>query len=245
MIGSDTVVNMGFGSVMHFCLQIIIPFIVYIISITYVSDEQSDWFNKLQTNFDGNIIKGNKGLFFGTIAFILTGIVSVLTITHKQNLFLYKNIAQENGMSKSVDSFFDSLKTNTEFILFPIMIMFSCLGLVIGYQNRTMLPHVIMSSIAVAMNLYLIFSFGTRVSVTAAALLIPLLVWQIANIVLYWNTNGAEVVTDRSASGNNNTSSTTEDEEPASGTSTGGDGANSGTSGTGTSGTTGTSTSGS
>lgn len=180
---------MGFGSVMHFCLQIIIPFIIFIISIAYVSDEQSDWFNQLQTNFDANIIKGNKGIFFGTIAFILAGIVSVLTITHKQNLMWYANNVQETSMFRPVDTFIDSLKSNLEFILFPITILFSSLGLVVAYQVRTMLPHVVLSFIAMAMTLYLIFSFGTRISITAAVLLVPLLVWQIANIVLYWNVD--------------------------------------------------------
>lgn len=200
MIESDTVVNMGFGSVMHFCLQIIIPFIIFIISIAYVSDEQSDWFNKLQTNFDGNIIKGNKGIFFGTIAFILSGIVSVLTITYKQNLLWYANNIQETSMFRPVDTFIDSLKSNLEFILFPVMILFSSLGLVVAYQVRTMLPHVVLSFIAMAMNLYLIFSFGTRISITAAALLIPLLVWQIANIVLYWNVDNDDTASPRTAS---------------------------------------------
>ncbi|QKE44527.1 hypothetical protein Yalta_080 [Yalta virus] len=180
---SSIINEYSFGNVLLLCFQIILPLLIYIISFTFVSDTQSKWFNDLSFNTGANIITGNKGIFIGCVVYILTGVASLLVM----DFYHHKNTQGTERLGKKLwTKYFTSEKESTwHFYLFPIMLLLSNLGFIIAYQTKEFLPHIIMNSIGALINLYIMFHYARTISYNIALLLLPLLLWQLFNIIYY------------------------------------------------------------
>lgn len=186
----STIVNeYSFGNILLLCFQIILPLLIYIISFTYVSDDQTTWYNNLKSINNFNIISGNKGIFIGCIVHILTGIASLLIIDSQY----YKNITGNSRVGNKIltEYFKGEKESNIHLFLFPIMVFISNLGFIIAYQLKDFLTHVILNGIAIIICIYLMFHYARSISYNVSLLLLPMLLWQIFNIVYY----GFEVTT--------------------------------------------------
>lgn len=180
---SSIINEYSFGNILLLCFQIILPLLIYIISFTFVSDDQTEWFNNLKFNSGSNIISGNKGIFIGCIVYILTGVASLLIIDFHH----FKNITgQERIGNKILTQYFEAEKRSSlHFYLFPIMILISNLGFIVAYQTKDFLTHIILNALAIVINLYLMFHYSRSISYNIALLLLPLLLWQVFNVIYY------------------------------------------------------------
>lgn len=166
------------------CIQLIIPLIIYLISVLYISDSQEKWYNDLSFVSDFSIVSGYKGLFLGSLAFFFTGIASLIIL----DFYYHKT----NGGNQRLDlkKFFTGIYNKDEtmpfhFYLFPIMILLTNLGMPIAYQTHSFVTHIVFNVIAMIINLYLMFYYVRYISYTVALLLVPLLFWQLFNIIFY------------------------------------------------------------
>lgn len=132
------------SNVLLLVFQILLPLIIYIISFTYVSDEQSTWYESLKFKTGQNILSGNKGIFVGCVVYIFTGVASLLIINSQQ-----KKIINEDGLlgKSKLENFLDREKeSNVHLFLFPLMILFSNIGFVVAYQINNFLTHIWLST---------------------------------------------------------------------------------------------------
>lgn len=198
---SSIINEYSFANVILLCFQIILPLLIYIISFTYVSDEQSNWFNNVKLKSTVNIISGNKGTFIGCVVYILTGMASLLIIDFYHN----KNMTgAERIGNKILTRYFEAEKdSNIHFFLFPTMILLSNLGFIVAYQTKDFLTHTILTCFGIVMNLYLMFHYSRTISYNIALLLLPLLLWQIFNVAYY----GTGIITKDNTSKDNSSSS--------------------------------------
>lgn len=180
---SSVIAEYSFSNVLLLIFQVILPFIIYILSFSYVSDNQNKWFTELEFNSKANIISGSKGIFIGSIVFILTGIASLLVIDFHH----YKNTTgmERSGKKILTEIFKIESKWILHFFLFPLMILFSNLGYVVAYHSKDFKTHIALTSISLALNLYLMFHYSRTISYTILLLLLPLFVWQILNLAYY------------------------------------------------------------
>lgn len=180
---SSIINEYSFANVILLCLQIILPLLIYIISFTYVSDEQSNWFNNVKLKSTVNIISGNKGTFIGCVVYILTGIASLLII----DFYHHKNMTGLDRVgNKILTKYFEGEKESSiHFYLFPTMILISNLGFVVAYQTKDFLTHTILTCFGIVINLYLMFHYARTISYNVSLLLLPLLLWQIFNVAYY------------------------------------------------------------
>ena len=171
------------SNVLLLVFQILLPLIIYIVSFTYVSDEQSAWYESLKFKTGQNILSGNKGMFVGCVVYIFTGVASLLIINAQQK----KIINEDALMPKSkLQNFLDKEKeSNIHLFLFPIMILLSNIGFVVAYQIHNFLTHIILSAFSGVICLYLMFHYYRTISRNISFLLLPLLLWQFFNVVYY------------------------------------------------------------
>lgn len=165
------------------CVQLIIPLVIYLISFMYISDEHSKWYNDLLFTDQNKILSGSKGLFLGCIVFYFTGVAAMVILDYYYKVVKCENRQQFKGVF--INFIQGDSNSGTHFWLFPLMILLSTLGFPIAYQTHTFIPHVIMLIIATIFNVYLMIYYMRRVSYVVSILLIPLLVWQIYNIITY------------------------------------------------------------
>jgi hypothetical protein len=180
---SSIINEYSFANVLLLCFQIILPLLIYIISFTYVSDSQSNWFNNVKLKSTANIISGNKGTFIGCVVYILTGIASLLII----DFYHHKNMTGLDRVgNKILTRYFEAEKeSNIHFFLFPTMVLISNLGFIVAYQTKDFLTHTILTCFGIVINLYLMFHYSRTISYNIALLLLPLLLWQIFNVAYY------------------------------------------------------------
>lgn len=166
------------------CIQLIIPLIIYLISVLYISDAQEKWYNNLSFVSDFSIVSGYKGLFLGSIAFFFAGIASLIIL----DFYYYKSKGGKQRLD--LKKFFTDIYNKDEtmpfhFYLFPIMILLTTLGMPIAYQTRSFITHIILNVFALIINLYLMFYYVRYISYNISLLLVPLLFWQLFNIIFY------------------------------------------------------------
>lgn len=166
------------------CIQLIIPLIIYLISVLYISDAQEKWYNGLSFVSDFSIVSGYKGLFLGSIAFFFTGIASLIIL----DFYYFKSKGGKQRLD--LKQFFTDIYNKDEtmpfhFYLFPIMILLTNLGMPIAYQTHSFITHIVFNVFALIINLYLMFYYVRYISYTVSLLLVPLLFWQLFNIIFY------------------------------------------------------------
>lgn len=171
------------SNVLLLVFQILLPLIIYIVSFTYVSDEQSAWYEALKFKTGQNILSGNKGIFVGCIVYIFTGVASLLVINAQQ-----KKIINEDVLTTKtkLENFLDKEKeSNIHLFLFPLMILLSNIGFIVAYQINNFLTHIILSLTSVVICLYLMFHYYRTISRNISLLLLPLLLWQLFNVIYF------------------------------------------------------------
>lgn len=171
------------SNVLLLVFQILLPLIIYIVSFTYVSDEQSAWYEALKFKTGQNILSGNKGIFIGCVVYIFTGVASLLIINAQQKKIINEDVLV---VKSKLQNFLDKEKeSNIHLFLFPLMIMFSNIGFVVAYQINNFLTHIILTSISAVICLYLMIHYYRTISRNISFLLFPLLLWQVFNITYF------------------------------------------------------------
>lgn len=178
------------------CIQIFCPLVLYLISVLYITETQDNWLRSVSDKFTFKFLNDTKGVFAGSVVFTLAGVASLLVLD-----FYYR---LNNGLEvgKAFISFLNSGKSESRnntcldklgFVVFPLAIILSILGRVITIQSYSFLTEMVLSCISLLCVLFLMYLYSTRVSYTISSLLLPLLVWNVMNIVaiapLLKNTN--------------------------------------------------------
>lgn len=176
--------NYSLLNVFVVCIQLFTPLILYIVSYFFVTPSQSAWLAKNEKRFSNHLFEKTKGLFFGSISFIFLGIASLLVL----DFFYRKHIGENNTGFQSLNYFsevFGTMKIfdNLHFFIFPIMTLLSIVGRPITYHSENFTTEFILMIIAMIMNLYLIYFYSVKISYVVSTLLLPLLSWQLINVI--------------------------------------------------------------
>jgi len=168
------------------CIQIFCPLVLYLVSVLYITEAQEKWMKTQSDKFTFKFLNDTKGIFAGSVVYTLVGIASLLVLD------FYYRINNGLDVGKTFLSFLDSGKTNGRmnacldkigFIAFPLAVILSILGRVVTIQTNNFVTEMVMSCVTLPCIAFLMYLYSTRVSYAIASLLMPLLVWEVMNIV--------------------------------------------------------------
>lgn len=171
-------------NILKVCFYFLLVLLIYIISYFYTSSKSSDWLDSILKKSTTNFLSGQKFIFVGVICYSITSVCFLILLdfynkkAKNPNMELPNTTVFSNIYPKELDS-------PLHFYLFPLMIILSNLGMIIGYNSKNLWTHVVFLYLAVLINLYLMLHYARTISINILLLLCPLLFWQIANIIIF------------------------------------------------------------